>query len=149
MFCTQLLLGVVTHHEHARPPKQYNGVKKTVQAGKVKTKQNNDIAQMQSRPRRQTKFEHALTWIKLIAKVFAECGYDEKKEGTLFLPYETFRELYDEYLAYHTAQNAGIHEQVDKITACREVFRNAWISGMYKVHAFAFHKHVLTLLLLL
>lgn len=128
MVCTQLLLGVVTHHEQARPTKQYNAVRKKVKLGTVEVKKQNDINQTKIQRRRQTKLDHASTWINYIATVFAECGYDEKKEGTLFLPYDTFRELYDEYVVYHSAQNAGIFEQIDRVTACREVFRMAWIS---------------------
>jgi len=79
-------------------------------------------------PRRNNKFEHASLWISYLANVFAECGYDEKQEGTLFLPYDTFKELYSEYENYYRLSNTGKFKNEDKVTACREVFRKAWIS---------------------
>lgn len=96
--------------------------------GDAQVKLNKAIKQSKLQPRGQVKFNHALSWIEYLASVFAECGYDEKREGIKFLPYDTFKELHEEYDNYYRASNQGIFKQEDKVTACREVFRKAWIS---------------------
>lgn len=81
--------------------------------------------------RQRHKTQHAIAWIQYIARVFAECGYDQKAGSTVndvYLPYDSFRELYEEYENFYCRENAGKFQTKDKVTASKEVFRTAWIS---------------------
>ena len=124
----QYFSGLITDQADARSTKQYNKVKQNIILGEAEVNHRKIINMSKSQPRMQKKLDHAVSWITYLSTVFAECGYDEKREGTRFLPYDTFKELFEEYENYYRFKNIGRFEKEDKVTACREVFRQAWIS---------------------
>jgi hypothetical protein len=121
------LLGLVSHRQDAKEPSQYTRIRNLVPLTPDERKFKAAIKQKKASSRAQNKTMHAITWIKHMSDIFAECGYEEKKEGVRFLPFDSFQELYDEYKNYHRYDNYGIYRERDKVTAGRECFRLAWI----------------------
>lgn len=63
-----------------------------------------------------------------MADLFAEVGYGETNTNKRFLPYDSFTELYEEYLHYHMFDNEYIRDDREKVTCSKETFRKAFQS---------------------
>ncbi len=96
-------LGLITR-ENA--PKQWTNEKAFLKTGLPPPKKQGVYGPVTFKAKKQTKFEHAIVYIKFIAKTMSDCSvYDENVQ---YLPYETAEEFFREYDAGNDAELINI-----------------------------------------